>query len=283
MKKLKLTYQAALKITSSAAFLIASLALLSSCAAPTKRADTATLDLKNHTIDNTPFSLAVWQKWQVVHPKTVRIYIEGDGNAYVGKGMRSPNPTPRHPVALLLAKADNTSNVLYMGRPCQYAARKDNICQHSEWWTTKRFDPLAINAMEKHIRALLPASITTINWVGFSGGATYALALAPRFKATASIRTVAGNLNPNFVHAWYKATPMPGAIAPLSTSTSTIPQLHFVGNADKVITPELQQTILSTTPQHCSATYIEAAEHTRGWQELWPELLHIPLPTCTPL
>lgn len=245
-----------------------------------KSTNTATLGLENHTVHNTLFSLAVWQKWRNDIPTAIRIYIEGDGNAYVGKGLRSPNPTPRHPVALQLAQADPSPNVLYLARPCQYSGRKDNICRNSEWWTTKRFDPSAIKAMEQHVKHMLPSSITSIEWVGFSGGATYALALAPRFSETQSIRTVAGNLDPNFVHAWYKAPRMETAVNPLTPKTTVIPQLHFVGNEDKVITPALQRALLDHIPQQCSTVRTENATHTAGWQEQWPTLLTTPLPPC---
>ncbi|MBY0406928.1 MAG: hypothetical protein K2Q01_04500, partial [Rickettsiales bacterium] len=50
----------------------------------------------------------------------VRVYIEGDGNAWLTRSQPSPDPTPFVPVALQLALRDPSANVAYIARPCQY-------------------------------------------------------------------------------------------------------------------------------------------------------------------
>jgi len=41
---------------------------------------------------------------------TLRVYIEGDGFAWINRFRISPDPTPRNPVALKLAATDPASN-----------------------------------------------------------------------------------------------------------------------------------------------------------------------------
>ena len=62
-------------------------------------------------------------------PKTLRVYIEGDGHAWESRTRPASDPTPRNPVALDLAMADpGTDPVLYLARPCQ---RTDGTAQNA--------------------------------------------------------------------------------------------------------------------------------------------------------
>ncbi len=50
----------------------------------------------------------------------LRVYIEGDGFAWINRYRISPDPTPRNPQALKLAASDGASEEIYVARPSQF-------------------------------------------------------------------------------------------------------------------------------------------------------------------
>ncbi|MGB1111283.1 MAG: alpha/beta hydrolase, partial [Gammaproteobacteria bacterium] len=50
----------------------------------------------------------------------LHVHVEGDGRAYIAPWRISANPTPIHPVSLDLALSDDSANVIYLARPCQF-------------------------------------------------------------------------------------------------------------------------------------------------------------------
>src|SRR5262245_4836743 len=98
-------------------------ALLAGCASVEPRDDPQAIargaGLARAEIDAPPFRLAAWSR--VSEPGApLRIYIEGDGRAWLTRQQRSDDPTPRNAIGLRLASADMSPNVAYLARPCQY-------------------------------------------------------------------------------------------------------------------------------------------------------------------
>jgi hypothetical protein len=79
----------------------------------------------------------------------LRIYIEGDGFAYVTRGQPSIDPTPIDLVALRLAAVDLGANIAWVARPCQYVmlARLQNDCPR-RYWTTHRMALEVIESLD---------------------------------------------------------------------------------------------------------------------------------------
>ena len=96
------------------------------------------------------FTLASWQK--ITDPfGTYKIYIEGDGYAFNAHGRATQDPTPKGILMRELAFGDDSPNVVYLARPCQYV--KSPICSKRHW-TTARFAPEVINAEYEAIKNL---------------------------------------------------------------------------------------------------------------------------------
>ena len=94
-------------------------------------------------IQTSNFSIAVWEKETIQSGKTLRIYIEGDGN-----------PNPRHLLALDFAERDTTPNVIYIARPCQWT--NDKICkQKPNIYGQDRFHEEIMREMQELIYYLL--------------------------------------------------------------------------------------------------------------------------------
>ena len=70
-------------------------------------------------VETRDFILASWQK--VTNPAApYKIYIEGDGYAFNARGKATQDPTPRGTLVRELAFGDNSPNIIYLARPCQY-------------------------------------------------------------------------------------------------------------------------------------------------------------------
>ncbi len=216
--------------------------------------------------------------------KPLTVYIEGDGRAWLSKNRLSDDPTPVHPMTLKLATLDDSPNVAYLARPCQY----DNSVLEQpcgpEYWSDKRFSEEVIASMDEAVGFLArQANSRQIHLVGYSGGGAVAVLVAARRKDIFSIRTIAGNLDPAAVNSFHHVPPLTGSLTPLSEAKtiSSIPQTHFVGSRDKVVPPVAAENFLKASGSPCARIVpVDGATHHAGWTERWKELLKIPVDSC---
>jgi hypothetical protein len=207
----------------------------------------------------------------------IRIYIEGDGFAWITRTQASNDPTPKNALALKLALQDTSPNVIYLARPCQYSLDKSPKCNASHW-TDARFSPEILSLMNDGLDAINSAHPQqSFELVGYSGGAAIALMLAAGRNDIVSVRTVAGNLSPSLVNHLHKVSEMPNAVDPIAMShkTASIPQRHFYGIDDKIVPKLITETYLkSIKDKHCvQIIAVENTSHDNGWVEAWPILL----------
>ncbi len=208
--------------------------------------------------------------------KPLVIYIEGDGRAWLRSGP-SPNPTPVNPLALRLAAADVSPNVVYLARPCQYTAAPCEL----KYWTSHRMADDVIVAYQQAVNSLLAQhSLKSVRLVGFSGGGGVAVLLAARLMdsgdvAINDLRTVAGNLDHATWTSELAVTPLVGSLNPadVATDVSELPQLHFVGVNDRVISYSVYRAYRQRAADSTCFTVRKAqASHVKGWESLWPGL-----------
>jgi pimeloyl-ACP methyl ester carboxylesterase len=111
-------------------------------------------------------------------------------------------------------------------------------------------------------------------FVGYSGGATLAMLLAPRFTQTRAIVTIAGNLDPDAWTQHHGYTPLTESLNPTRQKPppDTISQLHFAGAEDRNIPPALTREALRRHPR-ARFEVLPGVAHRRGWYQAWPELL----------
>ncbi len=213
----------------------------------------------------------------------IRIYIEGDGKAWLSRHRASANPTPDHPVGLQLALADESANVIFVARPCQFIQLSRQPQCTPEVWTRDRY---SANTVAMYVAVLAAISRqydnASLELIGFSGGATIAMLAAPQIPGLISIRTVAGNLDTEEFARIHKLTVTAGAANPAARAASleTIPQIHFVGSRDTVVPPTVAQSYqaqLNST--RCIRIVVLDSTHHQGWNALWPVLLR-QLPCC---
>lgn len=210
----------------------------------------------------------------------LHLYIEGDGTAWLSRTRLSDDPTPRTPLVLYLATQDAASNVAYLARPGQYAANGSPGCD-AAYWSEKRFADEVVEAMNRAVDDLCRrADAGAIHLIGYSGGAAVAVLAAARRSDVASLRTVAGNLDPDAVNRYHRVSPMKDSLNPtdVAENLKNLPQRHFVGSQDAVIPPGIAESFLRRAgkPDFSGITIVEGATHTRGWRERWKELLALP-------
>lgn len=207
---------------------------------------------------------------------TARIYIEGDGLAWLGRREPSRNPTPTNPVALRLAALDPAPNVIWLARPCQYEGFSGDCGM--EYWTSKRFAPEVVAAFGQALDVLKKEhGFTGFELVGFSGGGAIAALVAAERPDVINLRTVAGNLDHSAFNALHSVSPMMESLNPrdVAAKLSRLPQRHFIGGSDEVVSHAVYDSFAaaaknSTCLHH---TMVEKARHESGWEEVWPQLL----------
>lgn len=226
------------------------------------------------------FTLTIYSR--IAKPKDpLMVYVEGDGLAYLTKSRVSMDPTPADPVSLRLAAADPSSNVAYIARPGQYCRGQIPECDEV-YWTKKRFSDEVIRSVDKAVSELKKmAGGGEIDLVGFSGGGAVVCLVAAIRNDAASIRTVAGNLDPDAVNKFHKVSPLEGSLNPMDIAgrISGIPQRHFIGGRDTVIPPSIAYDFAKKSGdfKEESVTVVSDADHHGPWNRVWGKLLEIPL------
>ncbi|WP_244131259.1 alpha/beta hydrolase [Burkholderia gladioli] len=269
--------------------LVASLVgILGGCAAldPSTHASelAATAGMHTQRLETQDFVLTAFVR--VSDPaRPVHVYIEGDGLAWLSPTQPSTDPTPHHAEGLALAAADHAANVVYVARPCQFTPMDLNTrCDDARWWTSDRYAPEVIDSMNaavSQIAARAPGQ--KLDLVGYSGGGAVAVLVAARRRDVESIRTVAGNLDVEFVNDLHHVSRMPKSLSPIDSArtVSSIPQIHFSGGEDTVVPPAVATRFLTASGSRCArAVTVDGLTHDGDWAAQWGRLLGI-LPQCT--
>lgn len=231
------------------------------------------------TYDKGRLPLTLWRPMQA-RSSTLRLYIEGDGRAWVRAGRPSTDPTPVNRLVHQLMLQDSFRDIAYLSQPCQYVM--NSACDRNVW-TFGRYSLQVLESMNLAMDEIKrKGNYQAFELVGYSGGGAMALLLAAHRNDVISIRTVAGNLLPSVTNQIHGVSPMPGAMNPadFSDKLSQIPQVHFVGAEDRVIPLSISQSFAKTLKKNdCVTIQSVTADHQHGWIEQWQRLLLI-FPVC---
>lgn len=253
------------------ALLLLCLALL--CCAPDR---SVPHDLKGRT-DWLPLSVESplpAKAWVRGRDALLVAYIEGDGQAYVARDQPALDPTPREPGGLLLACADTSPAVAYLGRPCQYGV--SGACDQAAW-TTARFSETALAAENALLdQAKAAARAERLILCGWSGGGAVAALLAARRQDVALLVTVCGVLD---IALWTRLHGVPaleGSLNPADAAPRLgLRQVHFSGAEDAVVPPKIAAAFAETLPPGtpCELRVAPGLGHDpQAWAQAWPHL-----------
>lgn len=262
------------------------LALLTGCAtdrAGIAEALAAPAQLRHEQIPAGDFILTAYTR--ITQPEQpLRVYLEGDGLAWISRTQPSSDPTPRNPVGLALAAQDPGPNVAYLARPCQYTPMASNPQCATAWWTSKRYAPevvVSLSAALDQLSARAPGQ--PLELVGYSGGGALAVLLAARRQDIASLRTVAGNLDTEFVNQLHGVSAMPLSLNPIADArrVAHIPQQHVSGAEDTIVPPSVAARFTAAAGPACIRLHtLEGVAHGGDWHTPWQSLL-ADKPACT--
>ncbi|WP_194842530.1 alpha/beta fold hydrolase [Endozoicomonas sp. OPT23] len=230
--------------------------------------------LNSSIIDSQPYQ--IWALTPAERSSnTLRVYIEGDGRAWLRKGVVSTDPTPRNRLIHRLMMQDAKFDIAYLARPCQFIM--NSHCSR-DVWTFGRYNKDILQAMNSAVTTLKnQGNYKQLELIGYSGGATLALLIASERSDVTSVRTVAGNLVPDYTNNLHRVSPMPEALNPVDYRIKLVklPQIHFYGTEDRVIPAAISQYYRQQFSQtHCIQTIaVEKASHSSRWTESWSQLL----------
>jgi hypothetical protein len=258
--------------------------LITSCASKLERVKKIAIPagLKSRKIRTTTFSLQVFYRIQKPGAP-VTIYIEGDGRAWLTRTQPSPNPTPTNPLVLRLATIDESDNVIYLARPCQYInLRNEKLCS-TPYWTQKRFSREIIIAINDAINVMASRAKTTrIHLVGYSGGGAVAAMVAAKRGDIASIRTLAGYMDHVTLNRKANVSPLIGSLDPIKAAPrlKNTPQIHYSGRKDKRVPGWVLINFRKAVgSKECVTLRYVNASHEEGWEEVWQRVWS-EIPTC---
>jgi len=261
-------------------FVILFIFFLTSCGAGVATRDAVTsLQQNNFTPkDYATSNFKIYTLQKITDPaKPFRIYIEGDGHAYISRTQPSSNPTPENPLLLNLISEDDSANIIYLARPCQFVA--DHKCEE-RYWTTDRFSPEVIGSIDEVIKDFRNKKIEL---VGYSGGAEIAIFIASKNPNVISVRTIAGNIDPETFTQYHNVTPLklPDSYGRTIKAMSKIPQIHFIGSSDRIVPGIIAEKYMEKQENNSCTTLVKVAgaSHSEGWQKNWRTLLDMK-PRC---
>jgi len=232
------------------------------------------------TLSAPPFSLVTLSPPSSSGP-ILRVYIEGDGQAWLTRSRLSSDPTPVKPLALLLMEVDTATDKAYLARPCQYI---HTAACNSSYWSIRRFSPEVIDSMDEALTQLKTSgNYKSLELIGYSGGGTVALLLAARRNDIVSLRTIAGNLDHVWLNKHHRVSPLTGSLNPpdFAGQLGVIPQRHFIGENDQVVPVGAYNSFVGFfKDSRCISLRIVArADHGNGWTENWLQYLK-EIPSC---
>lgn len=216
------------------------------------------------TVTAPPYVLASWYRIDMPgHP--IRIYIEGDGHSFDSYNRPTNNPTPHSTFLRDIAANDPHPNVVYLARPCQYL--QTSTCTQNDW-TCARFSSQIVNSMEQSVLLFAKKARTSqIVLIGYSGGAQIAGLIAVKQpQKTQKLITIAGVLDQEAWTHFHKDTPLTGSLnlKDYKDILATIPQVHFIGEKDKVVPPHLSKEFIQ---DETKIVIVPKADHQNGFEK----------------
>lgn len=231
-------------------------------------------NLLREKIQTEQFLLTTYQRFDDNNKsKQMVVYIEGDGMAWISRDQLSNNPTPLNPVALELASMDNSNNVLYIARPCQYLWPQNTFKNcNSKFWDNKRGSEEVIAAINQVISIVkTKENIRLIKLVGYSGGGGIATLITARRNDIEKLVTVAGNLNYQLFANIHGLTPMNGSVDPITVAKQIelVPQIHYFGAKDETIPEKITRSFSNDVVLVEDATHSNWGSVLSKFPEFW--------------
>lgn len=238
-----------------------------------------TLVRENHLqpqiFQTTLFSLYSLSDTRHCENRAMRVYIEGDGFAWVTRSRLSNDPTPINPLSAKLMTLDPSECKVYLARPCQYT--QGSHCD-SKYWSSHRFSPEVIQSYDQALDYLRQEyKIESFTLIGYSGGGAVAALSAAGREDVKELITIAGNIDTDAWVNHHGLSPLEGSLNPAVAGgrLSLIPQTHLIGSKDTIIPPNIFESYRHhfTNPDKIKSVVCKECTHNEGWVIMWERFL----------
>ncbi len=261
---------------------------LNGCSAPsleTRQLNAASIvppTYGERTLVTQSFDLRSYTPREKTPTSELRVFVEGDGFAWERRDRPSSDPTPITQTALSLVATSTQPNVVYLARPCQFVGAESRNCDE-KLWTNERYSEAVVASLDEALDDLKTEyGSDRIILIGYSGGGTIAALLAARRPDVSGMVTLAAPLDIAAFTDFHHVTPMTGSLNPIDVAhaLSDIPQIHIVGDQDKIVPPVLVQEFMQSLPaSRCTQLITVPADHWSGWTDIDPNPADL-TPTC---
>ncbi len=219
------------------------------------------------------FDLMVMSSTKPVTSVYLHVYLEGDGVPWRKKTVIASDPTSASVLMLDLMALD-TSDSVYIGRPCYNGTAREPECD-KRLWTSARYSSTVVDSMASALTQYMDKrNYRFIRLFGHSGGGALAMLLANRFDQVTDVVTIAGNLNTTAWTSHHGYTPLYSSLNPSEQPAlaPSVRQWHWMGGKDSVIPPALIAPFIQSQANAISSTMLNFS-HNCCWQTIWPRLL----------
>ncbi len=203
---------------------------------------------------------------------TLHVYLDGDGSPWFRNKWISQDPTSRHPLILDLMKQD-TAPAVMLGRPCYHQAGPERFCDN-RLWTSHRYNREIVESMALGLNHWLTKNrYDQLILIGYSGGGSLAMLMAPYLDDVDAIITLCANLNTTKWSHHHGLQALSGSLNPAEQPTlpTAIRQFHIAGDNDAIVPARIVKTFAQ---KQNNAVYLHYPEkHHCCWQKRWKTIL----------
>jgi hypothetical protein len=252
---------------------------LAGCATPSERfANTAAdfgfqgLSLNSGLFDHQFYTNA--KATQDIKEETLHVYLDGDGTPWEDHQWIADDPTSRKAMILELMRQDNSA-AIFLGRPCYQGLNKTSSC-HYKYWTSHRYSQKVVRSMVQVLELWLHEhSFKKVVLIGYSGGGTLAVLMAPYVPEIQTIVTIAANLDVEAWSQYHGYNPLPESLNPSATIlNANLRQVHIAGLDDNNVPAQIIKTYAE---RQVDALYLPYAhfDHHCCWVKEWASILRL--------
>lgn len=204
------------------------------------------------------------------------VYIEGDGLAWRTPDWPSDDPTPTHPLALLLAASHPIDSPrAWLARPCQYVDAARSGCPVA-LWTSARQGGEALHLSHQALDLIKARTgARTLTLVGHSGGGALAALLMSERADVTHLVTVAANVDLAHWTAYHRLSPQSGSFDPAQRAGALQgrSQWHLAGASDRVVPAATVQSFAQhfEPGRQPRVEVVPQTEHEAGWLSQWQQ------------
>jgi pimeloyl-ACP methyl ester carboxylesterase len=209
-----------------------------------------------------------------LHDEVVHVYLDGDGTPWEQNRWIADDPTSRNPMILELMQQDKHP-AIFLGRPCYHGFNKSRVC-YNKYWTSHRYGREVIDSMVLALKHWLKQNpYQQIVLIGFSGGGTLAVLMAPNVPGIQEVVTLAANLDIDAWSAYHHYLPLNESMNPAKLKLNGgFKQLHLAGLEDTVVPANLIKRFADMQPNASFIAYPHFDHHC-CWVKEWPIILSL--------